>query len=52
MNETDVSEKMFDQAWNRVKEVMKKTNVEKYDIVPVAEESEDIACITNCPSMK
>ena len=47
-----ITEKIFERATNRVKDIMKKTNIEKYDILPVAEESADIEFITNSQSMK
>ena len=47
-----ITEKIFERATNRVKDIMNKTNIEKYDILPVAEEREDAEFITNCPSME
>ena len=47
-----ITEKIFERATNRVKDIMKKTNIEKYDVVPMAEHNEDIEFLTKCPSLK
>ena len=51
-SESPITKKIFERTTNRVKNIVNKTNIEECDILPVAEENEDVEFISNCPGMK